>query len=391
MKKLTLLLIASCFVACSGVKRTQKALYSGDYREAINIAVGKLQKDKNKKSNEEYIFLLQDAFKKFTEEKKQEINLLKKENIASNAEKIYQNYVELTHVQSQIRPLLPLNFQNGKETKFKLVNYTDEFLSAKNNYTEFLYNSALSDMKRDNKLDYRKAYNQLKRASQLKPNYRNTNQLLNDAHFYGTDFIFVSVENQTNQIIPRRLEQDVLDFNPYGLDDFWTVYHNSRQENTTYDYEVYLDFKNIAVLPERINQKEVFLEREVSDGYVYKKDRAGNFVLDEDGKKVKIEQFITARGNLIHSIQSKSIQVLAQVEYFNTSENRVYQSFPLETTFVFENEYATFRGDRKVLNAVERQLTLQRFVPFPSNEHMLLDAGNDLKNKFAEILEANRF
>lgn len=58
---------------------------------------------------------------------------------------------------------------------------------------------------------------------------------------------------------------------------------------------------------------------------------------------------------------------------------------------MFENEYATFRGDRKVLNAVERQLTLQRFVPFPSNEHMLLDAGNDLKNKFAEILEANRF
>jgi len=387
MKKLFLLISISFFIACSGIKRTQKALYSGDYSEAIDIAVGKLQKDKNKKNNEEYIYLLQDAFKKFTEEKKQEINHLRKEN--ANAEKIYRNYTQLTHVQRQIKPLLPLHFQSGKEAKFKLKNYSDELITAKNNYAEDLYYSAESDINRANKLDYRKAYDKLNKVSQLKPNYKNTTQLLEDAQFYGTDFVFVGLENQTNQIIPRRLEQDLLNFDTYGLDDRWTVFHDIKQDQINYNYEIYLDFKTISIIPERIVQKEVHLEREIKDGYTYKKNRNGDYILDEDGHKIKIDQYITASGDLLQTEQSKGIQVVALVEYFNTKENRVYQKFPLKTTFVFGNQYARFRGNKKVLTTEERQLLSLHSVPFPSNEQMLLDAGNDLKYKFSEILKRN--
>ena len=240
MKKLFLLISISFFIACSGIKRTQKALYSGDYREAIDIAVRKLQKDKTKKNNEEYIFLLQDAFKKFTEEKKQDINHLRKEK--TNAEDIYTNYTQLAHVQRQIKPLLPLHFQNGKEAKFKLNNYSEELITAKNNYAEDLYNSAQSDINKANKLDYRKAHSKLSKVSQLKPNYKNTNQLLDDAQFYGTDFVFVSLENQTNQIIPRLLEEDLLNFDTYSLNDRWTVFHDNKENQINYNYEIYFGF-----------------------------------------------------------------------------------------------------------------------------------------------------
>ncbi|MDQ7916384.1 hypothetical protein RBU60_02265 [Mesonia sp. MT50] len=387
MKKLFLLISISFFIACSGIKRTQKALYSGDYREAIDIAVRKLQKDKTKKNNEEYIFLLQDAFKKFTEEKKQDINHLRKEK--TNAEDIYTNYTQLAHVQRQIKPLLPLHFQNGKEAKFKLNNYSEELITAKNNYAEDLYNSAQSDINKANKLDYRKAHSKLSKVSQLKPNYKNTNQLLDDAQFYGTDFVFVSLENQTNQIIPRLLEEDLLNFDTYSLNDRWTVFHDNKENQINYNYEIYLDFKTISIIPERIVQKEIRLEREIKDGYTYKKNRNGDYILDDDGNKIKVDQYITVSGDMLKTEQSKGIQVVALVEYFDTKENRVYQKFPLKTTFVFGNEYARFNGNKKVLNTKERQLLSQSSMPFPSNEQMLLDAGNDLKYKFSEILKRN--
>lgn len=387
MKKLFLWISMSLFIACSGIKRTQKALYSGDYREAIDIAVGKLQKDKTKENNEEYIFLLQDAFKKFTEEKKQDIKHLQKERV--NTEEIYNHYTQLAQVQRQVKPLLPLHFQNGKEAKFKLNNYSDELITAKNKYAEDLYYSAQSDINMGSKLDYRNAHGKLSKVSQLKPNYKNTKQLLDDAQFYGTDFVFVSLENQTNQMIPRLLEEDLLNFDTYGLNDRWTVFHDQREDKINYNYEIYLDFKTISIIPERILQKEIHLEREIKDGYTYKKNRNGDYILNDNGGKIKIDQYITASGDLLKTEQSKGIQVVALVEYFNTQENRVYQKFPLKTTFVFGNEYARFNGNKKVLNAKEIQLLSQGSMPFPSNEQMLIDAGNDIKFKFADILKRN--
>ena len=150
-----------------------------------------------------------------------------------------------------------------------------------------------------------------------------------------------------------------------------------------------LDFKTISIIPERIVQKEIRLEREIKDGYTYKKNRNGDYILDDDGNKIKVDQYITVSGDMLKTEQSKGIQVVALVEYFDTKENRVYQKFPLKTTFVFGNEYARFNGNKKVLNTKERQLLSQSSMPFPSNEQMLLDAGNDLKYKFSEILKRN--
>ena len=37
-------------------------------------------------------------------------------------------------------------------------------------------------------------------------------------------------------VIPVRLENDLLDFSTYGLNDKWTVYHSNKVKGIVYDY-----------------------------------------------------------------------------------------------------------------------------------------------------------
>jgi hypothetical protein len=53
---------------------------------------------------------------------------------------------------------------------------------------------------------------------------------------------------------------------------------------------------------------------------------------------------------------------------------------------VFENLFATFRGDERALLNEDRDLVRNRRVPFPSSEQMVYDTGEDLKAKLKNII-----
>ncbi len=392
MKKLLLFTVMVFLVtACSGVKRSQKALYSGNYNEAIDIAVSKLQKDRNNKATQEHILLLEDAFIKITERDKKRIAFLEKEGNPSNSREIFILYDNLNSIQNRIRPLLPLYSTNSnREVKFKFTDYDGDLLQAKNRYAESLYNQAKVQMQKGGKVDYRNAHLILEELDNLSPNYRDADQLLREAHYFGTDYVFVSLTNRTNQFMPQRLERDLLDFNTYGLDDFWTAYHSLNRRDIDYDFEIDLEFRDILVSPERVLERQIPLEMEIKDGFTYQVDRRGNYVLDSLGNRIKIDRFVIVKGTLYETVQTKSLAVDARVVYRDVKRQQNINNHPLQTQFVFENIFATFRGDERVLSHEDRRLLNNRFIPFPSNEQMLIDAGNDIKGRLSDILRRNK-
>jgi hypothetical protein len=68
-------------------------------------------------------------------------------------------------------------------------------------------------------------------------------------------------------------------------------------------------------------------------------------------------------------------------------QGRDIDKFPIGTEFIFENIFATFRGDERALSDEDLVLTENRFVPFPSNTQLLLDASDDIKGRLKEILK----
>ena len=76
MKKILLLTSILLFLACGGVKKTQKALNSGNYVTAMNRAIKNLRANKTKRGHQNYVILLEDAFAKHSQEEINRIQFL---------------------------------------------------------------------------------------------------------------------------------------------------------------------------------------------------------------------------------------------------------------------------------------------------------------------------
>ncbi|WP_299779183.1 hypothetical protein [uncultured Formosa sp.] len=393
--KRTLLILFITFnvIACNTAKQVEKAIYSGDYDYAINTAIEKLKANKSEKRTTEYVYMLGDAFTKAESRDLSRIDYLKKDNNPDNYQEIFDLYTTLNARQEAIKPLLPLT-ANGKKTTFHFIDYNEVIINSKNNLSGYIYASSVRLLDSKNKADIRQAYDNLTYLNTISPNYKNTYQLIGDAQIRGIDYILVTINNQTNQIIPNRLQNSLLNFNTYGLDKQWSVYHAKKIKNTTYDYTMQLNLKQINISPERINEREILREKKIIDGSSYKKDRKGNPIKDSLGNYIKVDKIIDVRYHYIESVQVKEARILANVVYVDLKTNQIIDSFPIDSGFIFENIYATNyrksknnQNDERALNKEDRILLSKRLIPFPSNEQMVFDTGEDLKLQLKEIIK----
>ena len=393
MKNLIIIFITALLISCSTAKRTQEALNTGNYRSAINLSITKLSDNKTKKGNQKYIPTLEDAFKKNTERELKEIDFLKKDGNKANLEKIYNGYLRLNAIQERIKPLLPLQFfEEGRTANFSFNNYDNTILTSKNELSSYLYDNASNLVKNaQNKFDYRKAYDDFSYLNQLSPNYKDTRERIEDAYQKGIDYVSVKLYNNTQRVIPRDLEEDLLNFNAYDLNDLWTTYHTNPQKSIKYNFEMLLEFTNINISPEQIREKEIIKEKRIKDGWEYVLDTDGNVAKDSLGNDLKADKFITVRSNFYRLTQHKDVQITGKVSYYDLETKQQINSYPLASGFVFEHIYGSYKGDKRALDNDLLRLSDQRAVPFPSNEQMIYDSGEDVKNKIKSIITQYKF
>ncbi|GEQ86628.1 hypothetical protein ULMS_21360 [Patiriisocius marinistellae] len=387
-----ILLVAMLFASCNSTKRNLRLLSEGEYEQAIELAVKKLQKDKSAGKNDARIVLLEDAFAKAIDEDTRSISFLKKQNTPQATRKIFYTYQNMEYYQSMIRPLLPLHSASlNRYAKFKMVDYSNDIILAKNNYLNALYNEADIYMNRQTIDDYRTAYNIYCDIDELQSNYKNVTQLKDDARFYGTDFVHVQLYNRSGQLIPLRLERDLLDFNTYGLDDFWTQYHSVKERDIDYNFGVEFDIREISVAPERMSEVEERRSKRIKDGWEYVYDRRGNVKKDSLGNDIKIDKYITVNARITFTTQTKATIIGGDVVYKDLVKNRLLNRYPMASEFIFENEFARFRGDERALTPEDRKFLKRDYIPFPTSEQMVFDAGEDLKLRLKDILKNNGF
>ncbi|AWG22009.1 hypothetical protein FFWV33_11025 [Flavobacterium faecale] len=392
MQKTTLLILLSIILTSCGVRTTRNLLTSGNYDQAIENAISNLRSNKDKKGKQDYVYLLEEAFAKAKSRDLNSINLMKKEGNVANLERIYNTYLALDNRQQAITPILPLKILKlGRNAIFPFDNYNTELIESKNALTTYLYISSKNLMNSKNKMDYRKAYDDFDYINQLSPNYKDVLRLREEAQFKGTDFVLVYTRNETNMIIPARLQNELLDFNTYGLNDKWTVYHSKKTIGTNYDYEMAINFRDIQISPEQIKEREFIKERQIKDGQRKLLDAKGKVVIDDKGKEVWVDNIVKATVRIFEVRQFKSSAIAAKVDFYDTRNKQLLQSFPISSQYIFENIYSNYKGDRRA--ADDNYLTYfnNRVVPFPDSQQMIYDTGEDLKQKIKAIITQNRF
>lgn len=380
-------------ISCGGVKKTQEALNTGNYGNAINTALKNIAENKTKKSNQPYIQMLEEAYKKNTERELQEIAFLKKDNNPANHEIIFNGYQNLKSIQERIKPLLPLKlYDENRDARFSFKDYDEEIIKSKRELSDYLYNNATALLNTGRyKEDFRKAFDQFSYLNDINPNYKDTQLKLEEAHGKGLDYVQVVMINDSEQIVPNRLEQELLNFNTYGLNDLWTVYHTNALENIKYDYEMQVAFRNINISPEQVTEKQISKEKQIKDGYKYATNQDGEVLKDSLGNKIKIDKFKTVKCNFYQFTQLKSVEVVGNVSFLDLNSQQQINSYPLASQFVFNHVYAKHNGDTSALEEDMVPLLQLSAVPFPSNEQMVYDAGEDLKAKLKGIVTRHRF
>jgi len=393
MKKIVLFVsILYVLISCGSAKTSQKAINSGDYDKAISIALQKLRKNKIKKSNQQYVLMLEEAYEKAVDRDESRILFLIKDENKANLEEIYTTYQTLKQRQENIKPLLPLPiYESGKNAHFAFKNYDDVLIDSKNKLATYLYQKSLPFINSTNKETLRAVYDDLAYINQIYPAYKDVQELMNYTHEKGTDYVYVSMKNETDKIVPVRLEENLLNFDTYGLNDFWTVYHNAKIPQINYDFGLELVLTDISVSPERVKEKQIFAEKMIQDGYKNLLDTNGNVVKDSLGKKIRVKNMVKVKCELYEITQFKSSKVEGQVTYVDFNTKQVLQKFPIRSEFVFEHNYARYDGDKRALEPTYLGLIGVYEVPFPTDEQMVYDTGTDLKNQLKAILQQISF
>jgi len=388
MKKLVLItVLLSVLTSCVGRKQIEKQLHAGNYDLAITNALKKLDNNKDKKRKEKYIVLLEDAYYKVVDEDLATIAHLKKDGNPESYKHIYELYLDMEARQNAIKPVLPLKLGN-KYLNLDFKDYTEDIVDYRYKTSDYLIDKGIDLLDSDDKLNAREAYAIFNYIESINPNFEETRELLKEAHAKGTDYVTVSIENDTHQILPRQLEDDLLDFNTYGLNDFWTTYHANTNEDVIYDYAMALQLKRINMSPERLQETQLLRKKQVIDGWEYLLDDNGNVAKDSLGNDIKVDKIITARARVFQFKQLKTTQLIATVVYTDLKTNQTLESFPIDSEFVFENFYATVRGDRRALTAYDRDLLRNDYIHFPSDSQMVFDTGEDLKRQLKDILNS---
>lgn len=387
MKKYLTLVSILFLLSCNSTKRVEKAMLSGNYNQAINLALDQIQKGNDNTKTNEQKRILQQAYKKYEDEQLDQFDFLEK-SPESNEEEIYFTLKELRQTQLSIKPVLPLMI-DGKKLKLNFQDVSSELIIAKQNYTEYLYNQGISYMSQNQTLGYRYAFDTFQQVDRLIPNYKNTNSLMTESREKGTDYVLVKAYNVTQVAIPKALEQDILDINTYGLNDDWTVYHANVGDGNAYQYQINLNFESIVFSPERIIEKEKEIQRTIEETE-NQVNREGEVRRDSLGNVLTYVRNINAQGLLNIITQEKSVAILAQVDYIDLNNDQKINDYKLDSQFLFQNIFATFRGDERALDSDQKALLQGRAVPFPNNEQMLFDAAEDIKSKLKAILERHK-
>jgi len=386
MKKLILLsVLITVLVSCNTKKQIESAISQGNYDQAITEALEKLENNKDKNRKQDYIIMLEDAYNKVLEEDLQTIKHLKKDGNPEQYKTIYNIYTDLEARQVAIKRVMPLQI-NGKTLNLKFNDYSSELVDYRYKTSDYLIDEGIALLDSNDKFNSREAYDVFSYIESINPNFEDVRSLMTEAHIKGMDYILVSIQNHTQQIIPQQLEAELLDFNTYGLNQFWTTYHAHTDQSITYDFAMQLQLKQINISPERINERHLVREQTIVDGWEYELDRAGNVKKDSLGNDIKVDKFVNVKARFKEIVQTKSAQVIADVVYSDLKQNLTIDTFTIDSGYIFENVFGTYKGDKRALTRDDRTLLNQRQVHFPSDEQMVFDTGEDLKLQLKDII-----
>lgn len=379
MKNLIILFIATLtIVAC---KSSSKQLELGDYDAALKKSAKKIKKNPGKF---EEVDVFNGAYRLANTRDDEAILRLKSKGDPANWAKIYQTYLKMDARQNLAISLPPVGVQ------FDEKNYTDDINNARLKAAEYAYAKGVQLLGIDNRFNARKAHARFLEVKRYDQYYKDVNEKLAEAKFKGTTNIFFKIADNSEVVAPQGLIEEIQHINVDQLNDAWKNYDTRIDTNRIYHYSIILNMKLIDVSPEELKERMFSENRKVEDGFDYVLDAKGNVTKDTLGNDVKIVKYKTITCHIKELQQHKVARISGTIDYLDNFSDQLLKSEPIASDAIFNHNYAVANGDLNALKPETRKKLGIDPMPFPSDEALILQAGDVLKEMTKSIIVQNK-
>ena len=370
--------------ACGGSK---KQLQKGNYDVAIEKAVKKLMRNPDSQDD---IMVLERSYKLANEQDLEQIKFLKMEGKPDNWDQVLSHYTALKNRQTKVRPVLPLQLGN-RTINFEYIDYDAEIIEAKHKAAEYYYAHGQKLMNNGDKDSYRQAYYEFSKVKDYWGDYRDIDQLLYLARYYGISRVIVGIQNNTQLKLSPQFKDELLAIDPSNLNTEWVEYYTRHLDDSViYDYQVNINLNVIAVSPDNIIEKDTLEKKKIENGFEYVLDTNGNVMKDTAGNDIKIKKYKDVSCSLIKTIQQKDVTIQGDVEIYSLQPMKLLKKDPIGANSHFEHFSARAIGDLEALSPESRQLINNEKIPFPTDGEMIMRCSENLKLAIRGILMRNR-
>jgi hypothetical protein len=387
MKKIIYIFVLSAIILLSGCTMSKQYLKRGQYDLATMEAGRKLLKNPNKKK---HILVLEEAYPKAIKQHEDRIVFLHKDGQPDRWDEIFHTYSDMEMLQISVENVIPLHL-DGRQISFVHVDYDERIIEAKRKAADYYYAHAVQLMGKNNKFEYRRAYDELNIVKSYTKNYSDVDNLLEECYNKGLSHIMIIVVNSTPFSFQDDFMINLIDFPMADLNSFWVK--NYTRDSRNGDYDVYANVTLTIADVSRNNESssERTETKDIKDGWEYKLDDNGNIMTDTAGNQIKIVKYKTIRCRVISTRQFKQAHIEGSINYVDTETHQIVRTVPVAADHTFENFYTSAEGDLDALSNETRANLKNRPVRYPNDIDMIYAANETLRNVIFQAFMDGRY
>ena len=359
-------------ILIAGCTTGKNALQKGNYDQSVFKSVDRL---KNAPKNEEarnvlplaYDLALKDHLRKI-DEAKLSSDVLRWETILAHYQKINQLSDEV----------------NGSPIALSLIpnpaKYMAEVEDSKYKSAEVRYTLGVNEMNENNRVSAKNAYYNFEKAQYFYPNFRDVRTKMDEAYWAAILKVVVQpvyVSSQYYRLSNQYFQQQVSQFMANYQRNKFVVFYSEQEaikQKINPDQVINLRFDDFIVGQTYVKER---IEKLKKDSVVIGETRA-------DGK---VYGTVTATLSIFDKqVTSSGLLSFTILDY---NSNRIVRQQKLPGTFIWQDSWASYRGDERALNNQQFNMTKRREILPPAPEALFIEFTKPI---YAQLVdEVNSF
>lgn len=331
-----------------GCTTGKNALQKGNYDLSVFKSIDRL---KNAPKNQEALYVLPIAYDLALKEHLRKIDEAKLSSDVLRWETVLGHYQKINQLSDEV---------NSSPVALGLIKnppkYINEVEDSKFKAAEVRYALGEKQLAENNRVSAKNAYYNFEKAQYFYPAYKNVNQKLDEAYWAAVVKVVVQpvrVNSSYYQLSNQYFQDQVAQFMKNYQNNRFVIFYSEQQANqqkVNPDQILRLNFEDFVVGQTYVKERVEKIKRD-------------SVVIGETRTKAKVYGTVTATLSIFDKQVSSS--GLLAMTIFDNQTQRIIRQQNIPGTYIWQDSWASYRGDDRALTNQQLQMTRRREIAPP--------------------------